>query len=616
MLQANQNPKTAMAKAKASGPDSNGAGTSKPFAPRRTNAEIAARFEEIAKLLETKNSNPFRVRAYRNAARTLQRFGLEVCDLLAANKTLTDIPDIGEDLAHHAAEFVASGRIALLDQLRREVPSFVVELMDLPGVGPKSAMRLWHELAIHSADDLHRAALDHRLRGLGSFGLKLERSIRTALETLPGHGRMDWERAKPIAEALTRYMAQAPGLERIETAGSFRRGMAKIGDLDLLACSASPSGIVEHFVRFGDVAHVFAAGPARASVVLACGLQVDLRVVPAASFGSALQYFTGSKAHNIALRRLAHQNGLKLSEYGVFRDKTRIAGSSEASVYAALNLVWITPELRENRGEIEAAGDDLLPTLVETRDILGDLHLHAGFDESEKILALARAAKQRHYAYIGIIAPAETLIEACHSDPESCASLLKRLPDAIEGVAILKGVEVDIPANGRPALPPAIGALFDLVIAAVRDPMGLSREDQTLRAIAALDPPCPTILSHPNAPHAHESRQTATYDVDMDRIVRAAADHDGCLELTADPHRIDLGESHCPSARAQGVRVSLSSEAREPDHLTRMEAAVLEARRGWLEASDVLNTMPLADLRERLARHAHEYRLSLSDKLS
>ncbi len=604
-----------MAKAKASGHRSTGSGTGKPVPPRRTNAEIAQRFEEIAKLLETKNTNPFRVRAYRNAAKTLQRYGLEVCDLLADNKALTDIPDIGEDLAHHAAEFVTTGQIALLDQLRREVPSFVVELMDLPGIGPKSAMRLWHDLAIHSADDLHRAALEHRLRSLGSFGLKLERTILTALETLPRHGRMEWERAKPIADRLIQYMALAPGLEHIEAAGSFRRGMAKIGDLDLLACSASPSAIVEHFVRFGDLAHVFAAGPARASVVLTCGLQVDLRVVPAASFGSALQYATGSKAHNIALRRFAHEKGLKLSEYGVFRDKTRIAGSSEASVYSALDLPWITPELRENRGEIEAAGDGLLPTLVETSDIMGDLHLHSGFDEIEKIQALARAAKERHYAYIGIVAPAESLIEACHLDPKSCANLIQHLPEAIEGVAILKGVEVDIPANGRPALPPAIGALFDLVIAAVRDPLGLSREDQTLRAITALDPPCPTILSHPNAPHAHEPRQTATYDVDMERIVRAAADHDGCLELTADPHRIDLGESHCPSARAQGVRVSLSSEAGEPDKLWRMEAAVLEARRGWLEATDVLNTMPLADLREKLARHAHEFRLSLSDKL-
>jgi DNA polymerase (family 10) len=599
-----------MARARAK--DNKASGPPLPVPPGRTNADIAGQFERIAKLLETRDTNPFRVRAYRNAARTLQRFGVEVGDLLAADKPLTDIPDIGEDLASHATEFVTTGRIALLDQLQRDVPRFVVELMELPGVGPKTAMRLWHELAIHSAEDLHRAAVDRRLRALGAPGLKLEARILKALETLPSHGRMDRERAIPVADALVAYMAQAPGVGHVEIAGSFRRGMASLGDLDLLATGSNPSGIIAHFTRYPAIADVFAAGPARASVVLESGLQVDLRVVPSVSHGAALQYFTGSKAHNIALRRFAQAKGFKLSEYGLFRDKTRIAGTDEASLYQALGLPFIAPELRENRGEIEAARDGVLPNLVSVSDIQGDLHLHARFDDLETIRGFAEAAKARHYSYIGIIAPVESL----DTGSETCAALIGRVPQAINGIAILKGVEIDIPADGRAALEPSIGALLDLVIAAVRDPLGLKRDDQTLRVIQALDPPCPTILSHPRSPHAHApGHRPHAYDVDMERIIRAAADHDGCLELTADPNRLDLGETHCPSARAQCVPVSISSEACEPSKLARIDVAVLEARRGWLEAQDVLNTLPLVALRERLARHAHEYQLSLKGKV-
>jgi DNA polymerase (family 10) len=581
----------------------------------RSNADIAERFEEIAELLETQDANPFRVRAYRNAARTLRGYGSEVSDLIAQKKDLTEISGIGEDLARRASEFVKDGHITLLDQLRRQVPGFVVDLLRLPGIGPKFAMRLWRELGVRSLEQLRRAALDHRIRSMKGFGPKSEEKILEAIGSSLIQKRWAIRLAAPVATALLDHMRHAAELERIEIAGSYRRGRATVGDLDLLATTAEPQAVVSHFLKFAERQTVLAAGRTRATIILRSGLQIDLRVVPTKSYGAALQYLTGSKAHSIALRRLAMTNGLKISEYGVYRGQQCIGGDTEESVYAALGMPWIAPELRENRGEIEAACERRLPKLLERSDIRGDLHVHAALDEIEMVKALAGAAKVRDYSYVAIIDNARRLTAKLGEDLGSFKSLLERLAKSINGVHILKGIEVEIAADGHLELAQPTLELFDLVIASVRDPLGLSRDDQTRRVLAALDQPQVTILSHPSSLNAHEAAPDRMYDVDMHRLIRAAADHECFLELTADPDRIDLGETYCPSATAQGVLISVSSEARATNELANMDFAVLEARRGWLEADGVLNTLSFTNLVTKLARRRHEFRLHDGDGL-
>ncbi len=568
------------------------------------NADIAALFEEIADRLEIQGANPFRIRAYRNAARTLGELPQEARALLEKGEDLTRLPGIGDDLAAKIREIVTTGRCSLLERLRRELPPAVTELLQIPGLGPKRVKALYHDLEVQTVEQLARAARDGRIRALPGFGERTELNILQAVEAHVSQARrFKLAVAAQYADALTAFLQAVPGVERVIVAGSFRRMRETVGDLDILVTAAADSPVMQHFTAYDEVADVLSAGSTRASVVLRSGLQVDLRVVEEASYGAALVYFTGSKAHNIAIRRLAQKLGLKLNEYGVFRGATRIAGEDEASVYRSIGLPWIPPELREDRGEIEAARAGRLPRLLELSDLRGDLHVHTrATDGHDSLREMARAANENGLEYLAITEHSRRLGVAHGLDPlrlaRQCGEI-DRLNPELGGITLLKGIEVDILEDGSLDLPDEVLGRLDLVVGAVHSQFHLSRAKQTERILRAMDHPHFTLLAHPSG---RLIEQREPYDVDMLRIIRHARDRGCFLELNAHPDRLDLLDSHCQMAKEEGVLVSINSDAHSRFDFANLRYGVGQARRGWLEKGDVLNTRPLAALRRLLRR--------------
>lgn len=583
-------------------------------APVVTNADVAAVFDEIADLLEVEDANPFRVRAYRNAARTVTGLGRPLADLVAEGADLDALPGIGADLAAKIAEIVATGTCALRERLRGELPPGITALLQVPGLGPKRVRALHHELGVHTVDDLAAAARAGRIRAIPGFGAKTEAAILQAIAApaaAPAAGdatRVSIALAEPVADALVAALGDAPGVERVVPAGSLRRRRDTVGDLDLLVTvRGSSAAVMQRFVSLPQVARVLSQGRTRASVVLRSGLQVDLRVVPADGFGAALAYFTGSKAHNIALRRLAQSRGLKLNEYGVFRGDERVAGDTEASVYAALGLPLIEPELREDRGEIEAAQAGRLPKLVELADLRGDLHVHTSdSDGRDDLEAMVAAARERGFEYVAITDHSARLAVAHGLDAkrlerqiERIDRLNGRLRAAKAGFTVLKGIEVDILAGGRLDLPDEILQRLDLVVGAVHSRLDLPRERQTDRVLRAMDRRCFTILAHPSGRLLGERGAS---EVDLQRVIRHAKQRGCFVELNAQPQRLDLVDTACRIAKDEGVLVAIDSDAHAAGDFATLRYGIGQARRGWLEAADVLNARPLAQLRPLLAR--------------
>lgn len=568
------------------------------------NADIAALFEEIADRLEIQGANPFRIRAYRNAARTLGELPQEARALLEKGEDLTRLPGIGDDLAAKVSEIVTTGRCSLLERLRRELPPAVTELLQIPGLGPKRVKALYHDLEVQTVEQLARAARDGRIRALPGFGERTELNILQAVEAHVSQAhRFKLAVAAQYADALTAFLQAVPGVDRVIVAGSFRRMRETVGDLDILVTAAADSPVMQHFTAYDEVTDVLSVGPTRASVVLRSGLQVDLRVVAKESCGAALCYFTGSKAHSIAIRRVAQKLGLKLNEYGVFRGATRIAGKDEASVYRSLGLPWIPPELREDRGEIEAAREGRLPKLVELSDLRGDLHAHTrATDGHDSLREMARAANENGLEYLAITEHSRQLTVAHGLDPLRLARQcdeIDRLNAELGGITLLKGIEVDILEDGSLDLPDGVLGRLDLVVGAVHSQFHLSRAKQTERILRAMDHPHFTLLAHPSG---RLIAQREPYDVDMLRIIRHARQRGCFLELNAHPDRLDLLDSHCQMAKEEGVRVSINSDAHSRFDFANLKYGAGQARRGWLEKDDVLNTRPLAVLR-RLLRH-------------
>ncbi|MBW8372310.1 MAG: DNA polymerase/3'-5' exonuclease PolX [Thiobacillus sp.] len=568
------------------------------------NADIAALFEEIADRLEIQGANPFRIRAYRNAARTLGELPQEARTLLDNSEDLTRLPGIGDDLAAKIQEIVTTGRCSLLDRLRRELPPAVTELLQIPGLGPKRVKALYHDLEVQTVEQLYRAARDGRIRALPGFGEKTELNILQAVEAHASQThRVKLAVAAQYAEALTAYLQAAPGVEQVTVAGSFRRMRETVGDLDILVTATAGSPVMQRFTAYDEVAEVLSAGSTRASVVLKSGLQVDLRVVAQQAYGAALHYFTGSKAHNIAIRRIAQTLGLKLNEYGVFRGSERIAGDDEASVYKSVGLPYIPPELREDRGEIEAARNGRLPRLVELSDLRGDLHAHTkATDGHDSLREMALAAKAQGLEYLAITEHSRHLVMAHGLDPLRLARQceeIDHLNRELDGITLLKGIEVDILEDGSLDLPDDVLGRLDLVVGAVHSQFHLSRAKQTGRILAAMDHPHFTMLAHPSG-RLLEKRDP--YDVDMLRIIRHARARGCFLELNAHPERLDLLDTHCQMAKEEGVLVSINSDAHSRFDFINLRYGVGQARRGWLEKDDVLNTRPLAALRRLLKR--------------
>ena len=568
------------------------------------NADIAAVFGEIADRLEIEDANPFRVRAYRNAARRVGELGRSVRTMIEQGADLDALPGIGPDLAGKMREIVATGSCALLERLRQELPPTITELLALPGIGPKRARALHRELELSTVAQLHEAARQGRIRSIPGFGAKTEEQILQATAThLQQPQRFRRCVGAAVAESLLAYLRAVHGVLQADPAGSLRRLRDTVGDLDLLVTIQPGSPVMDRFATYEDVRQVLAQGATKTSVVLRNGMQVDLRAVPAESFGAAWVYFTGSKAHGIALRRLALERGLKINEYGVWRNHERIAGETEASVYRAVGLPFIEPELREDRGEIEAARQGRLPMLLRRTDLRGDLHAHTkDSDGHDPIEAMAAAAREQGLSYLAITDHSRRLAMAHGLDAARLAQQIEdidRLNAALQGITLLKGIEVDILEDGTLDLPDSILQRLDLVIGAVHHRFDLPRAKQTERLLRAIDQRHFSILAHPTGRLIGEREG---YDVDLPRVLRQVRQRGCFIELNAQPQRLDLDDTACQMAKAEGVLVCVDSDAHGVLDFDDLQHGIAQARRGWLEKADVLNTRTLAELRPLLAR--------------
>ena len=575
------------------------------------NHAIARILREIADLLEIKSENPFKIRAYRNGADIAANHPHELALLDEAG--LREIPGIGKDLATRIREIAETGDAAFHRELLAEFPPTVLDLLNLQGVGPKTVAMLYRELGIRTLDDLETAARDGRIRALRGMGAKKESQILKALEDQKRFaGRRLLPEAHDVAAALVAYLrAHAPDAP-IDPVGSLRRGCDTCGDLDLLACGA-PASLMDHFVEYRLVERVLGHGDTKSSVLLSGGFQADLRLVAADSRGAALQYFTGSRAHNIALRDRAIGLGFKLNEYGLFRasDGARVAGEHEEEIYRALALDWIPPELRELRGEIEAAVAHALPRLVDRPDLRGDLHMHTTeTDGRDDVRGMAEAAREAGLEYIAITDHTRSVAMANGLDEPRAlehAGRIRALDAELGGVRLLAGVECDIRADGTLDLADDCLAALDLVVASVHSGFAQDRQQMTARLLRAIENPYVDILGHPTG-RLILKRQP--YPVDMEAVVDAAARHGVALEINSQVDRLDLNDVHAKLARDRGVRLVVSSDAHSRIGLGALRWGVLVARRAWLEPPDVLNTCAFDEFRASLRRNRTKVRIS------
>jgi len=564
------------------------------------NAEIAAMFDQTADLLEIKGENQFRVRAYHRAARTIDGLPQSVRSMLSAGADLTELPGIGKDLAGKIADIVTTGHFNLLDQLKKQLPGQLGDMAALPGLGPKRVKLLYDKLKVRTLDDLRRAIKRGRLHELRGFGPVIEKKLAGALEKPVLVKRFKLAVAEAEAEALVAFLRDGG---RVVVAGSYRRRRDTVGDLDILVTSDQGPAVGDKLVGYDNVAEVLAHGPTRTTVVLRSGLQVDVRAVPEASYGAALLYFTGSKSHNIALRSLANAHDWKLNEYGLFSGKRRIAGATEEEVYKKLELTYIPPELREDRGEIALAKASQLPRLVTVADMRGDLHVHSDWtDGTASIEVMAAAAQSSGYAYMALTDHSRRVAMAHGLDPARLARQLRevdKLNAKFKGFTILKGIEVDILKDGTLDLPDSILARLDVVVASVHSFFDLPREAQTDRVVRAMQNRHVSIIGHPTGRLIGEREP---YDIDMERVISAAHDLGCTLEINAEPDRLDLNDIHIHAAKSKGAKVAISTDAHSVNGFQYMRFGIDQARRGWLTADDVINTRSLAELRKLLKR--------------
>ena len=564
------------------------------------NKSIADILTEIADILDIQGENPFRVRSYRNAARTIADMSQGVGALVKSGAKLEEIPGIGKSLAEKIEEIVSTGRSHFLEELQAKVPPGLTELLKLEGLGPKKVKVLYDELGVDSVDRLEKAARAGRLRDLAGMGVKTEEKILKSVEQYrAGMGRFKLSVGFTYAQALLDYLKDVPGLKRLDPAGSFRRRRETIGDLDILAICGKGCKVMERFTKYGDVAEVLSQGETKSSVRLKCGLRVDVRVLEEESYGAALHYFTGSKAHNVAVRERAKEMGFKVSEYGVFRakDEKRLSGADEEDVFKAAGLPFIPPELREDRGEIQAAEKGKLPKLIELADIRGDLQMHTkATDGKNSIAEMAHKAKEMGYAYIAITDHSKAVRVAGGLDEKELAKHLQEVEKVgrqISGMRVLKGVEVDILGDGSLDLKDDILKECDVVLASVHSRFNMEEGEMTRRIIKAIQNPYVTILAHPTGRLILERE---AYKVNLKEVFRAAIDRGVVLEINAYPDRLDLRDVDARMAKEMGAKLVISTDAHSTVQLELMKFGVFTARRGWVEAKDVINTFPLPAL--------------------
>jgi DNA polymerase (family 10) len=577
--------------------------------PSLTNAQIATVFEQMADLLEFENDNPFRVRAYRNAARAIRGLGESVAAIVAENPArLMEIDGIGKAVADKSVVLVQTGRLPQLEELLAKIPESVLALLRIPGVGPKKAAALYHELGIKTLDELRTACEAGQVRGLKGFGAKTEQAILDGLRVaVAANRRLYWADADEIVQALREHLRACRQIQQLEFAGSYRRGRDTVGDLDLLVVSHEAGAVMDQFGAFPLVREVLARGDTKMSVRLDSGFQVDLRIVPPESLGAALQYFTGSKDHNVALRGLAKQRGLKINEYGVYQvsgdEETRVAGATEEEVYGALGLPVIPPELREARHELDWAATGELPALLELRDLRGDLHAHTTeTDGTASLNEMVAAAQARGLKYLAITDHSQRVTMANGLDPVRLLAQWKQVDrlNAKLGSAftVLKGVECDILEKGGLDLPDDVLAQADWVLASVHYGQRQSRQQITERILGALENPHVSAIAHPTGRLLNVREP---YEVDLDAVFAAARRHGKLLELNAHPQRLDLNDVACAAAKSHGIPIVIGTDAHSVTGFDVLRYGVLQARRAGLTKHDVANTRTWPQL-QRLLR--------------
>ena len=569
------------------------------------NREIAAIFNETADLLEIQGDNPFRIRAYRNAARTVQSLPQSAAEFISEDGDLTKYQGIGKDLAGKIKEIVETGSFEALEDLKKEVPEELGKLMNISGLGAKRVSKIYKQLKITTLEQLKKAIDSGKINEIEGFGEKTGQNI---LEEI---GRLEQEQsqrsklpvAEEIAEALIEYLQKAKGVKEIQIAGSFRRRKETVKDLDILVTCRQGSKIMEHFVSYEDVRKIVSKGTTRSTVLLRTNFQVDLRLVPQKSFGAAMVYFTGSKEHNIAIRKIAIQKEFKLNEYGVFNGDKQVAGKTESEVYKKLGLRYIEPELREDRGEVEAARGNKLPKLITLENIKGDLHVHSSHTDGRNTIdEMAQAAKEMGYEYIAITDHSQHVTVAGGLKPKDVLKELEeidKINDRLQRFTILKGTEVDILEDGSLDLPDEILRELDIRVCSVHYKFNLSKKKQTERIIKAMDNRYFNIFAHPTGRLINERNP---YDLDMEEVMKAARDKGCMLELNSHPDRLDLNDIHCKMAKDIGLKIVISTDAHHTGNLKYMHFGIGQARRGWIEPDDVINTQPLNELKNLLKR--------------
>jgi DNA polymerase (family 10) len=575
-----------------------------------TNAHIADAFDLLGDILDFQGANPFRVRAYRNSARTIRDYPQPLAAMVELGKEkLIEIDGIGDDLAAKIITLVQTGSIPQLEELKAQVPESVLALLRIPGVGPKKAAALHKQLGIKTLAELKTACETGQVRTLKGFGEKTEQLIlqgMTIAET--ASERMYWATADQVVQDLREHLQKCKAIEQLEFAGSYRRGKETVGDLDILVVSTKVDEVMDCLAAYPEVSTILARGETKMSVRIASGLQIDLRVVPAESFGAALQYFTGSKEHNVILRGMAKDQGLKISEWGVFRvdgeKETRIAGATEKEVYDTLDMPVFPPELREGRREFEWAAAGKLPHLITTDDIRGDLHMHtSATDGSATIEEMVAAARERGLAYIAITDHSQRVSMARGLTPERLLAQwaeIDRIRETLpKGFTLLKGIECDILEKGGMDLPDDVLAQADWVIASVHYGQKQPRQQITERILGAIENPHVSMVAHPTG---RLINRRDAYEVDLEAVFAAAKKHGKLVELNANPMRLDLNDVYCAAAKQHGIPIVINTDAHSPDGLDVLRYGILQARRAGLTKQDVANTRTWAQMKKLIGR--------------
>ena len=558
------------------------------------NEQIAQVFDEMASLLQIKGDNPFKIRAYQNAVRIIEDLGQSLRDLYERDE-LKSIDGFGKAIAEKTAEFFETGKVSAHEQLKSEFPEGILDLLKVNGLGPKTVKLVYEELGVSSIDDLKEAAEAGKLQTLPKMGKKSEEKILKAIANIEqSSGRFNLGAAGPVAQAILERIQAVQGVIQSEIAGSLRRGRETVGDVDILVSAKDAEAVMNEFLATDDVRDVLAQGATKSSIVLKNGLQVDLRVVEKASFGAALQYFTGSKEHNVKLRERASKRKLKVNEYGVFEaeSETRIAGETEEEVYESLGLAWTPPELREGRDEISLAETNALPELVEVKHIRSALHNHT--TDSDGFMSLDELAKQaeaRGYQYIAVTDHSGSLGIANGLSPDDLKRQIERVREVnerVKGIEVLAGTEVDILADGRLDFDDELLQQLDVVIASVHASFEQPKDKMTVRILKAIENPNVDIIAHPTG---RLIGRRPPIEFDTEAVFAKAAETQTAMEINCYPTRLDLNDVHIRQAKAHGVLFSINTDTHKVEHFDHLELGVKMARRGGLSADNVINSM-------------------------